>query len=248
MPDRDARSSERSLPLSPFERMMVADDDADYPMVAIVELTFRGSVQRALLERAITVALERNPLLRSRIEKSVWGRSRWVPTRPGPFHFVESAENPPVGSHLDLRREPGMRLALAGDESQSRLIVEVHHACCDGIGVFQFLEDILVGYANECSPGDDRVVMRSLDPDRLRRRNHFGWNSVSFGQWLYHLYFGLRIVLQFSANPPKALGIARRLGEPTHPDTCGLRNLSPIRRRVAGEAANGRRATTSYAQ
>src|SRR5688572_4783806 len=58
------------LPLTPFERYMLADDQPAFPMVAIVELEFGGSLRRDLLVQSLGPALLRHPLLWARVSGS----------------------------------------------------------------------------------------------------------------------------------------------------------------------------------
>ncbi len=68
------------LPLTPFERYMLADDQPGYPMVAVMELQFGGRLDVDLLRAAFVPAIERHPLLVARIQgagpNAVWDASQ----------------------------------------------------------------------------------------------------------------------------------------------------------------------------
>ena len=58
------------LPLTPFERYMLADDRPDYPMAFPAVVEFSGSLRRAEFDAALEGALREHPLLRARVDGS----------------------------------------------------------------------------------------------------------------------------------------------------------------------------------
>ena len=67
--------------------------------------------------------------------------------------------------------------------SQSDLILQFHHATCDGIGAFDFITDLLTAYANAAA-GKNRYRFKPLDGERLRNRGVWpisGWRLFRWG-------------------------------------------------------------------
>ena len=62
------------LRLTPFEEFMFADDRTDYPMTFFIDVGLSGSLCRPSFEQALHQALQRHPLLTSRVEPR-WGES-----------------------------------------------------------------------------------------------------------------------------------------------------------------------------
>lgn len=204
------------LPLSPFEWMMVLEDRPDYPMVAGVELTFSGTVRRDALETAFQQALDRNPLLCARVEVSRWRRPRWVPADRPTIQWQDAAspETKFEVAGIDLRGGPGLRFYVQPDAPSPTLHARIHHACCDGAGLFQFLEDVLVGYAQEVGGDKCPAVLRTLEPQLLRQRSRFRLNSTGFRQWLHHCRFGLNEARKFTLRVPKPLAVEQTQAVP----------------------------------
>lgn len=166
------------LPLSPFERYMVRDDSEKYPMTFVFIVTIKGSLQRREFEQAVHFALERHPLLRSRIE-TVRGKGMcWIPVdNPAPqIEWVDdgSPRQPPARERIDLTQEIGLRVWVNRTESAAELVFQFHHACSDGLGGVQFVGDLLAHYGLQTSA--EGAELPELEPvrfDRLRARTSF---------------------------------------------------------------------------
>jgi NRPS condensation-like uncharacterized protein len=79
-------------------------------------------------------------------------------------------------TRLDLLKEPASRFLIESDPAQGRadLRIQFHHACCDGIGIFQFLRDLLVMYHFEAAQAKGQPPLAELSADRLRLRGRTG--------------------------------------------------------------------------
>ncbi len=55
------------------------------------------------------------------------------------------------------------------DRNQSDLVLQFHHAACDGVGALDFVTDLLTAYANTLA-GATQYRFKPLDPSRLRDR------------------------------------------------------------------------------
>jgi hypothetical protein len=142
-----------SLPLTAMEEFFFWDDRPAYPCSSFVRLRFSGCLDRAAFQRAVDTALSRHPLLTAKVEIAGRRRLRWsLVENPAPVIVWE--ERPldgrlPPATHLDLRREIGIRFHVRIDPvaAASDLTIQIHHACCDAAGIASFIRDLLVVYA-----------------------------------------------------------------------------------------------------
>ena len=65
------------LPLTPFERYYWHDDRPGYPPAYAFELSFRGSLARLPLERALAAVVDRHPLFSAQIAPGPHG-PQWI--------------------------------------------------------------------------------------------------------------------------------------------------------------------------
>ncbi len=138
------------LRLSPFEKFVLWDERQRQPMTSFIELHFASPLDARKLLAALTVAVHRNPLLASRVverDGDLW----WD---YDPLHQPElltSSTNPPLRQGwpipIDLRHECGGRYWYKACETGWRLMIQLHHACCDGVGMRRVMIDTLSGYA-----------------------------------------------------------------------------------------------------
>ena len=129
------------LPLSSFERYMTLDDTDAYPMSFVLIIKLKGSLLREPFYQAVQCALERHPLLASRI-CHVRGRGPcWVPVAtPKPqicWGDSPFSQQPAARKRIDLAREIGLRIAVDSDSDRADVLLEFHHACTDGLGAVQ---------------------------------------------------------------------------------------------------------------
>jgi NRPS condensation-like uncharacterized protein len=203
------------LPLSPFEEYMVRDDRPSFPMDFFVRLRFSGHFTRAALQAAVQTAIDRHPLLRAVVRCERRDRWQWWPTngKSGEIHWLPGGSNDsfPSTSAIDLNREPGLRLSVLAGPDESDLVAQFHHACCDGFGAIQFLEDVLVAYAQALAPSDDPPPLRPLQEEFLRTRGRFGLSASKLLKLLPRQLAGLLGVLRFFAHSPMPLAESREI-------------------------------------
>ncbi len=186
------------LPLSPFELMMLAEDRPDYPMVAVIEIVFRGEVQRDPWERALQLVLKRHPLLTARVESKKGRPTSWVATDLPKIAWQNTEAEPQVAAPLDLSKTAGLRLHMICSDQHVRQRLELHHACCDGAGAFQFLQELYLSYAHLVSKKEGPVALEELSPEHLPERNHFASNSSGALERLARCAFGIREAAKFT--------------------------------------------------
>ena len=176
------------IPLSPFEHYMLADDRPSHSMTCHIRFWFRGTFLQDQFKQALALVLPRHPVFQMTVSGS--------PTKPThkifwhhpghltmPFISWESAETPieepPGGFAQNIYEEIGLRFWLredhSGEISRTILLVQFHHSVCDGIGLFQFMEDLLITYGS--ITGSKVPELRPIDHEAFLKRGEFGLSS-----------------------------------------------------------------------
>jgi NRPS condensation-like uncharacterized protein len=166
------------LLLTPFEDYMSWDDRPEYPMAFVIRLEFEGAIDRDSLEAALPLALARHPLLQANIKPAKRNENCWVaaesPAIPIQWGDLQTPITPTEGEQIDIRRNVGVRIWVRSDGVQSSLITQFHHACCDGIGAYQFLSDWLWFYADKLGqPVENPLPPADLKQLRNRQKTCF---------------------------------------------------------------------------
>jgi len=166
------------LPISPFERYMLLDDSNEYPMSFVLIVNLKGCLHRVSFEQSALFAIERHPLLMSRVGH-VRGKGQcWLPepTPAVPIDWQDGGQpvRNSVRQRIDLTREIGVRISVNRVPESAEVLFEFHHACTDGIGGVQFIGDLLAHYARLTAlEGDELPEMEAVDVERLRARERF---------------------------------------------------------------------------
>jgi hypothetical protein len=164
--------SRLSLPLTPLESYLLADDRADYPMTFWLQSFLSGAVDKPAMLEAVDEAVERHPMLRAIIVRD-GKRLAWSFNERRPIsHSWEMAGVPircDAGERIDLNRESGLRVWTREHPDGIESTFQVHHSCCDGLGTLQFLGDLLLQYAY--LRGANVVPPRPPDYGRLASRD-----------------------------------------------------------------------------
>jgi hypothetical protein len=209
-----------SMPLTTMEEFIYWEDRPAYPWSCFVRLRFSGCLDRAAFESAVRTVVARHPLLASKIEKTWRGRLRWSSVDdPAPVITWESA---PVGgplppaTRLDLRQEIGVRFHVLTDGTDSDLIIQFHHSCCDGAGFALVLRELLVAYALAYGGAPNRAKLATLDPGKLPGRGRFGLTLRKLIRMVPNQLVGLRGARQFLMRKPAPL-IPHRAGPDDSP-------------------------------
>ena len=167
-----------SLPLTTIEECLYWQDRPAYPWSWFARLEFSGCLDRTAFERAVATGLPRHPLLTAKVGTVGRRQLQWFSVDdPQPIIRWETGpvgDPAPPATHLDLEREIGIRFHVRTDTTASELIIQFHHACCDGLGGVLFIEDLLLAYALACGDPPDQLKFRPLDPHRLHDRGRLG--------------------------------------------------------------------------
>ncbi len=164
------------LPLVPIEQFMLWDDTPDYPKRFRVILDLKGDLHRELLEKAVQVAAERHPLVLARIDSSTKPPCWVIPNEPQvPFRWLEGSwHDPPFADEWDLANESGVRIWVSQSAEQLFQVgFEVHHASIDGLGLRQFVADMIIAYDHGWSGSQTEPELKKLLPERLLQRGLF---------------------------------------------------------------------------
>lgn len=168
--------------LTSFEHYMLVDDRPKFPMTFIVQLDLRGTIDQTAFGEAIKDALARHPLLTAVIGPGKGGKDCWISApNPNPvvdWRSLDQSIEFPDGEYIDIRKEVGLRIFVRHDDEQAVVTAQFHHCACDGIGSYQFLGDLLHGYA--IRTGADLAPQVELDAKRLRDRGKVSYDLNNF--------------------------------------------------------------------
>jgi hypothetical protein len=193
------------LPLSTFEQHFLLDDSPSYPAQFFCRLQLSGRLRQHFLNEALHAALSRHPLLTAVVRQADKKSPQWVP-EPKPFPQVEWIEQeptqgfPPAG-HLDIRARPGLHVIAISGSDKSDIILQCHHAACDGLGALDFATDLLTAYANAVS-GSDSYRFKPLDASRLISRDSLPLSGWQLFRWGMRRMLSLRSAWRFYRRKP----------------------------------------------
>lgn len=164
------------LPVVPFEHYMLADDRPDYPTTFFVRVKIAGTLDRPRFVSAVNSAVMVHPLLRAHVRGDIAGRTSqlaWVAAHNAePFLDWDDAGvalNFSRGVPINLHAETGLRLWVRCTSDTTKVVLQIHHACSDGLGAMQFLETVLTMYG-----GNNPAQMPCRAEADLCQRNTFG--------------------------------------------------------------------------
>lgn len=190
----------KSFPFTTLEEFLFWEDRPAYPWSCFNRLRFRGQLDRAKFEQVVRAILQRHPLLRAKARMRGRTHLEWIVDAPRPI--VAWQEGPvggsfPAATHLDLLRETGIRFRVISDGRDSDLVIQFHHACCDGIGMFAFIHELLIAYAAASGATCEELRLTPLDPARVAGRGRFGLTLHTLIRMLPRQAVGLLGVRQF---------------------------------------------------
>jgi hypothetical protein len=135
------------MPLTAFEEHMLLDDRPSHPMAIVTRFDFTDAPPPATLEEAFQETLQSEPLLTARIASRRRGRPRWVEacqpcllrsrTQRITADAIEWTGSPP---RLDPHAGNVLHAEVIEHGAGWSILMAVHHAASDGIGIIGFLE------------------------------------------------------------------------------------------------------------
>jgi hypothetical protein len=217
------------LPLTAFERFMLADESTDFPMLFYLQVRLKGVIDREITRLAVDDALSRHPLLCCRVEKSWRGASWvWAGDRVGDTDWDRDRwmKQKPWRQPIDLTTDIGLRVWGEQHADHGIITIQFHHACCDGIGAAQFLEDVAIAYARHyaSSTGQktDLPELRPINLELLKHRNsRIGRRVVNISGSIVRR---IRIVAKYTVRylRQKKLPLLAKVTVPEDARQCGL--------------------------
>ncbi len=138
------RGVAKPLPLTPFEKFIWSSDTPTSPMLFRVAVRFLGEVDRDTLNTAFDTVVPRHRLLNSVISLTDNGPEWTAARKPPTLEWLEAkATDGSLGmtTSIDLRREPGMRTQVIDRKDSLLILLDFHHASCDGQGARQLVTD-----------------------------------------------------------------------------------------------------------
>ncbi len=171
------------LHLSPIEIYMLADDHRGYPMSFVVQAQLSGQINRGAFEEALDEATARHPLLRARIATGKGALPCWMLASDQKPAVDWGAEETPIacpaGESIDLTKEIGLRVWVRQGGAGARVLLQFHHACCDGTGAYRFLGDLLAGYGMRTTTVGKCPSLAAMDSTLLRTRKHRSFGAAA---------------------------------------------------------------------
>ena len=142
------------LALTPLEKYLYWDKHDRLEMVAFYEMYFEGPLRLDWLRPSLTTAVHRNPLFACTISEQD-GELYWEYDSQFQPQLLLEEESSILEEDwprtFDLRHEKGCRFwyqeRQVNSEIRSRLLLQIHHAVCDGIGTRRFVAEACTAYA-----------------------------------------------------------------------------------------------------
>ncbi len=195
-------ANKTTLRLAPFERYMLVDDRPSHPMHIVTRLRFEGPLDTQQLEEATQATLAGHPLLTATLSPA----HRWqfdgtrvaIQWRDTAFAPTDLNLNP-----IDLRQEPGLKIYAHTQGLQSEVVIQVHHACCDGLGLLGFVEDLLSHYGRV---GGESWPLPQRNQQLLSQRHQLGLTGKDWWKALSRQGRAICSTLQFLRRPAQTLG------------------------------------------
>ena len=208
------------LPMTAVEELMFHQDCPAYPYACFIRLRFSGCLKREEFEQAAAQAAARHPILLASLQPNS-RRPSWRLDSSSGLSIDWRAEPPteafPTANHLELSTR-GLQLIVAEGGGASDLVIQFHHACCDGMGIFQFIHDLLLLYA-QSHTGDSPRPLPTYEPEMLKRRGRFGLTWRKSLAMARKQSVGLQGVRQFlDRRPAPLLPHERVLSDSPTPD------------------------------
>ena len=183
--------------LAPFERYMLLDESPAYPMTCHIRFWFEGPLDRQHFFWAVERVLSRHPLLSSfvNITNGDYFFDVVTPVLDDIIDWQEAYTDPTFQPQAlpDLR----LRMTVRSWNERSLVIVQFHHAVCDGIGIFGFFEEVLKVYDSLCK--GNACTLPALDPAALTRRFSIAQSPRGWRKSLADMVRILKFFSQFAS-------------------------------------------------
>ncbi|MCX6124534.1 MAG: hypothetical protein NTV34_07260, partial [Proteobacteria bacterium] len=196
------------FPLAALERYMLMDDQKRFSMTCHMRFWFEGELEQSVFAASLHKALERHPLLSSELRQS----RKLALFKTLAFQCVPIVIQEILDWKDGLAPKPPERICLSDmrtkflvqvNKNQSLLVIKFHHAITDGIGIFQFMEDLMLLYDQETSGKQNSLP--PLHVSKLQRRVDFG---LTLWDWAKRAHLDVRRLINFFYSFPASLASA----------------------------------------
>ncbi len=89
------------------------------------------------------------------------------------WDVLGAAIGSPRGERIDLSSEVGLRVWVRQGDGAAEVMLQFHHACCDGIGALRFIGHLLAAYGMRTASAGRQPVVHPCHPAGLVRRGQF---------------------------------------------------------------------------
>lgn len=199
------------LPATLWEEFFVVDDHDNYPANFMTRIACSGRISRDLFLAALNNCIQSHPLfacrLRVQSRKLFWELDA---DKDLPVEFVSCDVEPvlPCGKRFDVWTQKLWRVQLVEwkqrGEERTDIIVELHHALCDGLGAIQFISDVAkeIHDLSFAKKGHSQTKLRNADTDQsaLARRGQFPQTWREFFRGLPYHYKSVAASLRLIFN------------------------------------------------
>lgn len=146
-------TKKRPIPLNSLEKFMLAHESEYVSYNSQLMVEFNGDVRLDDLRKSIDQAIREIPLLRSKIEETVFRFNRFYTESAdlSSFDVVELREEVLTQDAIDefsqkkfnLHLSPAFRFLIGKTENQKNILIfNVHHTLCDAAGQFHLMEEV----------------------------------------------------------------------------------------------------------
>lgn len=204
-----------------FEHYMLADDRPTHSMVVQMRFWFSGVFERKAFLSALTATLDRHPIFQMNALGNASQRTssiKWIKTENIEAPFIcwkalgHSITHPEKPFHIDLSQEVGLRLWIRDTADQlsvdhpptTEILTQFHHSVCDGIGMLQFMEDLMIHYG--LAIGISAPPPRPIDHQLFAERGDF-W--LSKPQWQSRTFKDFKRAFNFFKALAQPLAVPR---------------------------------------
>jgi NRPS condensation-like uncharacterized protein len=250
-------SKTNTYPMVSFEHYMLADDRPTHSMAVQMRFHFKGLFDRQKFQQALDNVLDRHPIFQMRLQGNANQKTsdiRWVKVTTKTFPYLswlsltDPITHPKSPFHFDLTDEIGLRIwirdnaeNIAQNEPKTELLTQFHHSVCDGIGMLEFMEDLLIHYGLEC--GLQMPTPRRIDQNLFSKRGNF-WLEKS--DWKTRLMKDIKRAFNFFrslaaplATPSKQEGRLSEIADLFASERSVLSEEILMNIRAAARSANG---------
>ena len=209
------------LELTPLELLFFYDNRIERPSNFIIQIELTGIADKDLLERSLSLACSRNPLVTATVKRGKGRRWYWHEGSEGPkIDWINSVEKIDVTGRekIDLRQQIGLRVWASATNESTTLLMEFNHACTDGIGAYRLIGDMMAIYHSLFVGRSWDFELPTIDSEKLACRFDRLEKEIRERKWLSRMGITLREGYDY-LGPPVNRVHPRKKTSPTGPSS-----------------------------